>query len=483
MSMDNIRTNPVVVWFRRDLRIEDHTALYHASLSGAPVIPLFIVDEEMLRRLPSDGAVYDFQAACLQNLGRSLNKLGGSLIIRYGSPADVHRSLISEVNPSGLFFNRDYDPFAIARDHRVCRLYESAGIPVRTYKDHVLHEPEEVLTEAGRPYVMFTPYARKWKELEPMQPFGLPSRFQTPRLQSAPLPTAAFLKKSVSVLRPAVRGGESEARRLWEAFKDRKLHRYAADRDDPSTNGTSGLSPHIRFGTISVRSIYAELAGTPSFPSGAKFLDELLWREFYQAVYFHFPHLAKKSFRSQFDALRWRKSETEFLAWKEGRTGFPLVDAGMRQLNLTGWMHNRVRMVAASFLTKDLRHHWREGEEYFGEKLLDYEPASNNGGWQWSAGTGVDPRPLRIFNPTLQAQRFDPTGAYIRRYVPELRAVPLKFLHHPSLMPPVLQKEIGCIIGKQYPSPLIDHAEAAAEYKRAYGAVQQKARSRLRTGL
>lgn len=468
---------PVVVWFRRDLRVDDHAALYHASKTGAPLIPLFIVDAPLIRRLPSDGAVFDFQAECLHELGQSVRKLGGTLVLREGNPAQVHKEIIRTFKPAALFFNRDYEPYAVERDHEVSNIYAAAGASVHSYKDHVLQEPNEVLTADDRPYVVFTPYSRTWKKLEPMQPFGMPARFSTPTKKSGPIPTAAVLKKPKRIPHSLFAGGEREARKRWKKFLASGIDTYDSARNHPALDGTSGLSPYLRFGCISVRTLYRDIVGVvrrSGSTSAGKFLDELIWREFYQSVLFHFPRLLTSNYRQEFDSMQWRRSDKHLQAWKEGRTGFPLVDAGMRQLNETGWMHNRVRMVVASFLTKDLRQNWKTGERYFEEKLIDIETASNNGGWQWSAGTGVDPKPLRIFNPRLQSERYDPDGAYIRKFVPELKNVPAKFIHAPHEMPPALQKEAGCVIGKHYPAPIVDHAAASAEYRRYYAAVKQK---------
>ncbi len=469
---------PIIVWFRRDLRVEDHAALYHASLSGAPIVPLFIFDTEIIKALPSDGAAFDFQAQCLRDLKRSLEKLGGKLILRKGRAKAVHSSLIGELKPSALYFNRDYEPSARRRDAEIALLYESNEIEVRTFKDHVLQEGDEVLTNAGTPYSVFTPFANTWKKLPPPLPYERPKRITGPRIFSEPILDARGLKKRVKIPHPAFEGGERVARNAWKRFLEKGIFEYGTDRDIPCLEGTSRMSAYLRFGCISARTLHYDCqSGLDSAPARArksiqKYIDELIWREFYQAVLFHFPRLVDSSYRKEFDQMPWSRSRATLKAWQEGKTGYPLVDAGMRQLNQTGWMHNRVRMVVASFLTKDLRHDWRKGERYFEEKLLDIDTASNNGGWQWSASTGVDPKPLRIFNPRRQSERYDPEGVYIRKYVPELRNVPQKFIHAPHEMPQALQRDIGCIIGKSYPKPVVDHSVAAAEYKRFFASVK-----------
>jgi deoxyribodipyrimidine photo-lyase len=474
---------PIIVWFRRDLRTDDNAALVHAAKQHAPLVPLFIFDTHLIQSLPCDGAAFNFQMEALAELGEKLRQLGGTLITRHGSVTDVHRRLIRDLNPRALYYNRDYEPYARERDQRIEQLYRDAGIEVHSFKDGVVHEPDEVLTGKGEPYVVFTPYANAWKKHSHPSPFANPISFSTPSLPSERLLGADELGKARNIQEPAFVGGEREAHRRWKHFLKTMIAEYGSYRDIPSVDGTSRISAYLRFGCISIRRIIDDCeralhhATASQRLSIQKFVDELIWREFYIAVLYHYPGLMHSNYREEFDAMPWRNSKKHLAAWKEGRTGFPLVDAGMRQLNLTGWMHNRVRMVVASFLTKDLRHDWQRGAAYFEEKLMDIEASSNNGGWQWAASTGVDPKPLRIFNPRLQSERFDPDGIYIRNFVPELRRVPKKFIHAPHLMPAALQKDLGCLIGKNYPGPIVDHAEAAAEYKRMFAAVKSHHRS------
>ena len=467
--------NPVVVWFRRDLRVDDHAAFFHASRSGAPVFPLFIFDKKLIEALPSDGAAFDFQAEALRELEDKLRLLGGTLLLRRGDALEVHQELLRAFRPSALYFNREYESGSGLRDETVERLYRSAGAEVHTFSDMLIHEPEDVLTGEGKPYVVFTPYANAWKKLPLPSPFGKPSRLNTPPVDSEPIPGAKELGRPVRIPEPILHGGESQALKRWKWFLKNGLHSYATARDLPAIDGTSRMSPYLRFGMISirrmvedVRAVIDEAPRSAAAVSAGKYLDELIWREFYAAVLFHFPRVAETNYRQVFDRLPWKSSAKHLSAWQEGRTGFPLVDAGMRQLNRTGWMHNRVRMAVASFLSKDLMMDWKVGERYFAERLLDIETASNNGGWQWSASTGVDPKPLRIFNPTLQAERYDPQGEYIRANVPELRSVPTKYIHAPHTMPAAVQQEAGCIIGTDYPAPIVDHASAAVFFKQAF---------------
>jgi deoxyribodipyrimidine photo-lyase len=475
---------PIIVWLRRDLRVDDNTALYHASKTGAPVLPLFIYDTTLIKRLPSDGAVFDFQAEALRELQQNIASLGGKLLIRHGNVLETHKQIVQDTQPAALYFNRDYEPYATERDARVRTLYESAGIEVKSFKDIVLHEPDELLTGEGKPYVVFTPFANTWKKLPLPSPLGRPAKFSSPHMKTEEIMGAVKLKKKILIPHPVFIGGESEAMKRWKAFLQGRIREYQEGRDLPGVNGTSRMSPYLRFGCISVKRMVDEcmkLLESPHRQANAqsasigKYIDELIWREFYQAVLFHFPRLLESNYRQEFDRLPWKFNEKLFEAWKDGRTGYPLVDAGMRELNQTGWMHNRVRMVVASFLTKDLMHDWRLGEKVFEEKLMDIETASNNGGWQWSASTGVDPRPLRIFNPRRQSERFDPEGKYIKKFVPELQNVPTKFIHAPREMSPTLQAEVACRIGKDYPAPIVNHSEVAAHYKRTFATVKQRA--------
>ena len=469
---------PVVVWFRRDLRIDDNPALFAASRTGAPVVPLFILDTDLIDgKLPSDGAAFDFQAESLEDLDRSLEQLGGRLICRKGSPVDVHRRLIEEIEPAALYYNLDYDPASRTRDDAVERLWRESGLEVRPSHDIVQHAPDEVLTGSGKPYVVFTPYSRKWRQMPKESPLGKPDRFTTPSLDAAPVARSVDLNRERLITEPVVRGGETEAQLAWRRFRKRRLYTYDRDRNFPGTEATSVLSPYLRFGCISVRRMLDDLAGinvgTSADRAGIdRYTDQLIWREFYIAVLHHFPHLRTRNFREKFDRFGWETDERMLESWKNGMTGYPLVDAGMRQLRQSGWMHNRVRMVVASFLTKDLMIDWRKGEAWFEKLLLDCEPASNNGGWQWAASTGVDPKPLRVFNPVLQSRRFDPEGTYISRWVPELKAVPVRFLHTPWEMTPALQEETSFRIGRDYPYPIVDHKSAAQRFKEAYTAVR-----------
>ncbi len=398
-----------VFWFRRDLRLSDNQALYQALQSGYPVLPIFVFDSYILSSIKDtgDGRVHFIHQA-LTEIQSELKKVGSSLWVKYGKPEAVIDEITQTFTVQGLYMNRDYEPYAIDRDEKVEQLLQTKGIPTYTYKDQVIFEKDEVVKGNGDPYVVFSPYGRQWqKQFNSEQLVGAPSEALTGNFAALPeykLPELADLGfKSTSVPFPD------------KAIKESVIKNYKDTRNYPSQNGTSRLSVHLRNGTISIRQL-AKYAADHSFA----FLNELIWRDFYQMILWQFPHVVNYSFKESYDNIPWRNNEEEFERWCNGTTGYPMVDAGMRQLNTIGYMHNRLRMVTASFLTKYLLIDWRWGEAYFGQKLLDYELASNNGGWQWAAGSGVDAAPyFRIFNPQRQIERFDPEYRFIRYWVPE----------------------------------------------------------------
>ncbi len=401
-------------WLRRDLRLTDNAALYHALRSGRPVLVLFIFDKTILDRLDDWGdRRVEFIHQEISRLQAELVAMGSSLVVRHGSPLPVFQDLLNAFDVAEVFANRDYEPDATDRDGAVAGMLREHGVDFQTVKDQVIFETGEVLSGAGTPYTVFTPYSRRWKET--LADFHLKS-YPTERYfshfhktPSLPLPALEELG-----FRPS--GGAFPGREVTENL----LRGYAERRNFPAVEGASRLSLHLRFGTISTRQL-ARRAQQHS----ETFLNELIWRDFYFQILHHFPHVGRgRAFRPEYDRIEWRNDEADFAAWCDGRTGYPLVDAGMRQLNQTGYMHNRVRMVTASFLTKHLLVDWRWGEAYFAKKLLDFDLAANNGGWQWAAGSGCDAAPyFRVFNPTLQAQKFDPNLEYVRRWVPELNSL------------------------------------------------------------
>ena len=413
-------------WFRCDLRLSDNTALRAAVTASEVVVPIFIFDPKILKAPEISAPQVAFMIECLRSLEKNIEAAGGRLIFRHGPVLQEMRAVLQETGAHALYFNRDYEPYARERDEAVEKLALSLGIEVHTHKDSVIHEAQEVLKADGGSYGVFTPYSRAWRTLAkpsvvPAVQFSRPARWKDPA--GLALPSAKELGFACGISLPPA--GERAARDRLRKFAAIDLLTYAKGRDFPARDATSRLSPHLRLGTLSPRTVVAtaEKVGGEHLATKASidvFVNELIWRDFYRQILWHHPHVSTACFRPQYDRLQWENNEKLFAAWCEGRTGYPLIDAGMRQLNTTGWMHNRVRMVVATFLTKDLRISWQWGERYFMQKLIDADLASNNGGWQWSAGTGTDAQPwFRIFNPSSQAQKFDPEGHYIRQFVPE----------------------------------------------------------------
>ena len=397
-------------WFRRDLRLHDNHALFAALSSGMKVLPLFIFDSEILGKLPARRDTrLQFIHREVNRLSRELQQLGSSLVVLHGTPFDAFRQLIVDYpGTATVYTNIDYEPDAVRRDSEVSGFLAGKGIALHGYKDHVIFGKNEVLKSDGMPYTVYTPYSRKWKERLAGQGIpAYPSESLTGRLLNLPPQPVPALEDL---------GFESFRFDYPSAgVNNELLEHYGEKRDIPAVNGTSHLGIHLRFGTISVRELTAQ-----ALKISGVFLGELIWRDFFIQIMANFPHVVNSPFKKQYEAIPWRNHEGEFEKWCRGETGYPMVDAGMRELNQTGFMHNRVRMITASFLTKHLLIDWRWGEAWFAEKLLDYELASNNGNWQWAAGTGCDAAPyFRVFNPEIQQQKFDPAGEYIRKWVPE----------------------------------------------------------------
>ena len=467
---------PVIHWFRRDLRLSDNMA-FNAAIHkhGGVVIPVFILDESLLRGKDVAPIRVQFLAACLSALDQSLRALGSRLIIRRGDPALELARLACECEARCLTFNDDYTPYAEKRDQRVAQALQSAGAEVCRYTDQVIHGPQEVLTNAGRPYTVFTPYKRKWQSLSHPQALPAPITLMgNPQWDALPSTTLEGLCGSARASLPTC--GEAAAQANLELFiRSGKLAAYATQRDQLALKGTSRLSAYLRFGTLSPRTCLqaAQNAGEQAHEGADAWINELIWREFYMQVLHHHPYADHANYQPGYDHVWGSGSATQdaerFAAWCAGDTGYPIVDAAMHQLNETAWMHNRARMIVASFLTRDLHLDWRLGESYFMRKLVDGDPALNNGGWQWAAGTGTDAQPyFRVFNPVLQGQRFDASGDYVRKFVPSLARVPLKYLHEPWKMPAEVQRASGCIIGGDYPMPIVDHDVQKAEIVRRF---------------
>ena len=458
-----------LVWFRRDLRDHDHAALAAALAEARQVFCAFIFDSEILEALPAkcDRRVHFIHASLLE-LDAALRARGGGLIVRHGRATKEIPALARELGVAAVFANRDYEPAAKARDARAVEQLQADGIDFRSSKDQAIFDGDEVLTQAGKPFSVFTPYKNAWlKRLTAADYAAWPSCGALAATPLAGIPELAqigFAETDLAEL--GILPGMSGARALWDDFSGGRIEHYASRRDFPAIKGVSYLSVHLRFGTISIR----ELARHALAAKADAWLSELIWRDFYFMILEHFPHVVGHAFKPEYDAIRWADRPEAFAAWCAGRTGYPLVDAAMRQLNHSGWMHNRLRMVVASFLTKDLGIDWRLGERYFAEQLNDFDLSANNGGWQWAASTGCDAQPyFRIFNPVTQSEKFDPEGKFIRRYVPELAGVPTKKIHAPWQIGRIEQEALGVVIGRDYPAPIVDHASAREETLARYG--------------
>jgi deoxyribodipyrimidine photo-lyase len=449
-------------WFRNDLRLRDNTALAQAAREADALLPVFVLDERILRSPRTGAPRVRFLLDCLARLARDLAARGRPLLLRRGDPVRVIPQLLRETRADLLSFNRDTSPYAKRRDTAVAREAGRLGVRVIAPKDRVIFESREVLTQAGEPFGVFTPYRRAWQrrlDEQPAPPCGLPSLpAAVPGLGGERIPSAGELGFAADGAQLPT-GGEAAAHRRLTRFLETAVADYEQARDRPDQDGTSRLSPHLRFGAISVRECFsaaseASAADARLARGAARWQDELVWREFYAAILEAHPRVERESYQRVYDRIEWSRDEAGFAAWREGRTGYPIIDAGMRQLAQTGWVHNRVRMLVASFLVKDLWIDWRRGEAFFFQRLVDGDPGSNNGGWQWSASTGTDAAPwFRIFNPVVQARRFDPDGAYVRRFVPELRDVPAELVHEPWRAP---------LLRGSYPAPIVRHDERRA---------------------
>lgn len=413
----------VIHWFRRDLRLEDNHALFAALNSGYPVLGIFIFDNNILKHLKPNDARVQFIHNTLLGMHKKLSEVGSFLHIKFGTPEEIFTSLCSMYDINSVYVNRDYEPYAQERDKTMQLWFQSMNISFIGKKDHVIFEKHEVVKDNGAPYTVYTPYSKKWKsilkpsDIEPFPSEKHLSKFYKTNNNNSEIPTLKSMGFDGSNQTIPVR-----------ILEQNIIEKYHLQRDIPSILGTTRISIHLRFGTISIRKCAAI-----GLEKNEKWLNELIWRDFYQMIIFHFPHTVHGSFKPIYDHIQWRNNEIEFERWCQGKTGYPIVDAGMRELNETGFMHNRVRMIVASFLTKHLLIDWRWGERYFAEKLLDFELASNIGGWQWAAGSGCDAAPyFRVFNPKLQTDKFDPTFKYIKQWVPEFgtTAYPAPIVEH-----------------------------------------------------
>jgi deoxyribodipyrimidine photo-lyase len=467
------------VWFRRDLRCIDHAALCRALERCAQVYCAFVFDTDILDRLRTraDRRV-EFVREAVVELDAALERLGGGLIALHGRACEAIPALAHRLGVQAVFANHDYEPHALARDAAVERSLRATGCRFFTFKDQVIFEKDEVLSAAGTPFRVFTPYRKAWlAKLRGVHLAAYPVERHARRLARPPqggVPALAELGfQRTNLAQLGLPTGMSGGRALLDDFLTR-IGRYRERRDYPALNGPSYLSAHLRFGTVSVREL-ARAACARASRGAALWLSELTWRDFYFMILYHHPHVVERAFRVECDALRFENRGEWFAAWCEGRTGYPLVDAAMRQINRTGYMHNRLRMLVASFLVKDLLVDWRWGERYFAEHLNDFDLAANNGGWQWAASTGCDAQPyFRIFNPVTQSERFDPRGRFIRLYLPELARVPDRNIHAPWTMSPAEQSALGVVIGRDYPVPIVDHAQQRKKALALYARVREK---------
>jgi deoxyribodipyrimidine photo-lyase len=450
------------------LRLSDHRALYEACRVSSEVIPVFVIDEEILKRVKKDNRQVEFIQRSIDELDAALREKGSRLLVVSGNPVERIPELAGKLRAQAVFLNHDYEPRAKKRDESVEKSLKQAGIAFHSFKDQVIFERQEIMSGGGTAYKVFTPYSRTWLKMFQADPDHHMKDYRADLSKLMPANGRAGdharfsdlgFKKVDLMLEPGEKAGRSLLRKFGGS-----IEAYKRQRDFPAVSGTSSLSAHLRFGTVSVREA-VRFASKHLSEGSRTWLNELIWREFYMMILDQFPHVVKGAFKPEYDDLKWEKNPEAFRAWCEGRTGFPIVDAAMRQLNETGWMHNRLRMITAMFLTKDLLIHWQEGERYFEEQLIDFELSSNNGGWQWSASTGCDAQPyFRVMNPVSQSEKFDPEGEFIRRYVPELRHLDSKRIHWPH--------DDGLFSSglNGYPEPIVDHKErrlrAIAMFKR-----------------
>ena len=477
------------MWFRRDLRAQDNAALHHALRACMQVWCVFVFDSDILAPLPRQDRRVEFILASLHDLDQQLRELTtagrGGLMVRQGPGAQTMAALAMELGVQAVFANHDYEPQAKARDAQVLGLLAGQGIALHTWKDQAIFERTELLTQGGRPYAVFTPYRNAW--LKKVNDFYLGSypvhshaAALAPLPQAAALPVLAEIGFETSNLQALkIPTGTSGGQVLFDDFLER-IDQYEDTRNFPAVKGPSYLGVHLRFGTVSIRRLAsAAHALSAGGSAGATvWLGELIWRDFYFQILDNFPHAATRAFKPAYDHIKWahgKHADAQFLAWCEGRTGYPLVDAAMAQLNQTGYMHNRLRMVVASFLVKDLGLDWRRGEHYFAQHLNDFDLCANNGGWQWASSSGCDAQPnFRIFNPISQSEKFDPHGKFIRRYLPQLAGLPDGALHAPWTASPMELLAAGVALGDNYPLPIVVHETARAETLARYEVVRKR---------
>lgn len=471
-----------LVWFRRDLRASDHAALHYALASCREVVCVFVFDRAILDSLPRADRRVEFIHGSVLELDATLRNHGGALAVRHAWAKDEIAKLAAEFKVNAVFTNHDYEPQAVARDAHVARELASMGVAFHSYKDQVVFERDEVLTQSGGAFSVFTPYKNAW--LKKLNSFYLQEYTGLTGYKgligaeySWDIPSLTSMGFEVTNLRAlGITPGTQGAQALLDDFEPR-MNGYDTARDFPAVKGVSYLSVHLRFGTVSIRELARRAVQHQHARPGTGaqvWLSELIWRDFYFQVLHHHPHVVNSAFKPAYDRIEWRNDEARFTAWCEGRTGYPIVDAAMAQINQTGYMHNRLRMIVASFLTKDLGIDWRWGERYFAEKLNDFDLSANNGGWQWAASSGCDAQPyFRIFNPITQSEKFDAQGKFIRRYLPQLAGLSDRDIHAPWLAKPVDLAAAGVKLGHHYPLPIVQHDQARAETLARYAVVKQ----------
>jgi len=475
-----IDTDLVLFWHRRDLRITDNVGLAAARDLSDKLVGLFCLDPLILERDDIASARVRYMLGCLQELQQNYQQLGSELLILFNQPQIIIPQLAEALQVKIVCWNLDVEPYSRSRDRLVLEALQSKSIATQTYWDQILHPPEEIYSGTGSPYTVYTPFWKNWiakpkapPVLKPKPCQGLTDKEKkiATEIGAIPLPTAkdlGFLGEAEIFLSP----GEQAALAKLQEFTKQGILTYGEDRNFPALDGTSGLSAALKFGAIGLRTLWqatleATAINSPEvIPQIQTWQQEIAWREFYHHALYNFPSLEQGAYRQQFHNFPWENNEAHFQAWCEGKTGYPIVDAAMRQLNTTGWMHNRCRMIVASFLTKDLIINWQWGEKYFMQHLIDGDLAANNGGWQWSASSGMDPKPLRIFNPYTQAKNYDPQGVYIRRWLPELKSVDTKDLLSGNILPLVRSHYA-------YPQPIVDHSTQQKEFKRRYALAKE----------
>ena len=474
-------SNLILFWHRRDLRLADNIGLAAAYEKTSKIVGLFCLDTNIFNRDDLAASRVTYMIGCLQELQKSYRDLGSDLLILQNSPEIAIPTLAEALEVDSIYWNLDVEPYSQTRDEKVREGLKEKGIKIKTFWDQLLHYPGEVFTQSNKPYSVYTPFWRNWQQKpkpnlvsKPNQLEGLTDAEKNTALSAGviPLPSAEDLGYSWDnplLLNP----GETAAAEKLAEFCTYKLSEYQENRNFPALDGTSQLSAALKFGVIGIRTVWQKVVEMLNNSNSEEERDniityqkELAWREFYQHCLYFFPELANGPYREQFKNFPWQNNEDYFQAWCEGKTGYPIVDAAMRQLNETGWMHNRCRMIVASFLTKDLIIDWRWGEQYFMQKLYDGDLAANNGGWQWSASSGMDPKPLRIFNPASQAQKYDPEGEYIRQWLPEISSMDTEYLVTGKIPP------LECH-SYNYPQPIVDHKKQQREFKKLYQSMKE----------